>query len=374
MKKYLIYPLTLAAVMLSACSGKEEKADSGKETTVPTVKIERVDSRTVDQLGTYTASVEAQIINNISSNTPNRIKQILVDEGQRVSAGQRVAVLDDVNTFGYETQVDNARANLKNVEVNYNRAVELFKIGGGTKQQVDAMEIQLVNAKNALAQAERTLRNARENMEIVKNGITQRYKELSNTQIRSTIDGMVLDVPIKVGNSVIQANTFNDGTTVATVADMTKMQFQGKIDETDVGKLHEGMPVKLTIGALQNVELDAELEYVAPKATEDNGVIMFEVKAAVRIPEDIFVRAGYSANASIMIQNREGVLALPESTVEFEGDKTYVYFLTSDPDADEQTFERREVAVGLSDGIDIEITEGLIEGDRIRGAKHDSKE
>ena len=152
------------------------------------------------------------------------------------------------------------------------------------------------------------------------------------------------------------------------------MLFQGMIDETDVGKLHEGMPVKLTIGALQNVELDAELEYVAPKATEDNGVIMFEVKAAVRIPEDVFVRAGYSANASIMIQNREGVLALPESTVEFEGDKTYVYFLTSDPDADEQTFERREVAVGLSDGIDIEITEGLIEGDRIRGAKQDSKE
>lgn len=266
-----------------------------------------------------------------------------------------------------ESRVSTAEITLSQTRREHNRTAALHDKGVVSDEEFE-------QSRTALAKAREELRNARENMEIVKNGITQRYKELSNTQIRSTIDGMVLDVPIKVGNSVIQANTFNDGTTVATVADMTKMQFQGKIDETDVGKLHEGMPVKLTIGALQNVELDAELEYVAPKATEDNGVIMFEVKAAVRIPEDVFVRAGYSANASIMIQNREGVLALPESTVEFEGDKTYVYFLTSDPDADEQTFERREVAVGLSDGIDIEITEGLIEGDRIRGAKQDSKE
>ncbi len=225
-----------------------------------------------------------------------------------------------------------------------------------------------------LAKAEEELRNARENMEIVKNGITQRYKDLSNTQIRSTIDGMILDVPIKVGNSVIQANTFNDGTTIATVADMTNMQFQGKVDETDVGKLRSGMPVRLTIGALQDVELDAELEYVAPKATEDNGVIMFEVKAAVSIPEGIFVRAGYSANASVMIENREGVLTLPESTVEFDGGKSYVQVLTSPEGSEEQTFERREVGVGLSDGIDMEITEGVGENDRVRGAKQAVKE
>ena len=185
---------------------------------------------------------------------------------------------------------------------------------------------------------------------------------------------MILDVPIKVGNSVIQANTFNDGTTIATVADMTNMQFQGKVDETDVGKLRSGMPVRLTIGALQDVELDAELEYVAPKATEDNGVIMFEVKAAVSIPEGIFVRAGYSANASVMIENREGVLTLPESTVEFDGGKSYVQVLTSPEGSEEQTFERREVGVGLSDGIDMEITEGVGENDRVRGAKQAVKE
>ena len=205
------------------------------------------------------------------------------------------------------------------------------------------------------------------------NGITSRYKELSNTQIRSTIDGMILDVPIKVGNSVIQANTFNDGTTIASVADMSNMLFRGNVDETDVGKLHEGMPVKLTIGALQNVELDANLEYVSPKATEDNGVIMFEVKAAVKIPADVFVRAGYSANASIVIESREGVLTLPESTVEFEGEKTYVYLLTSAEDIAEQTFDKREVKIGLSDGINIELTEGVTADDKVRGAKEDKK-
>ena len=172
---------------------------------------------------------------------------------------------------------------------------------------------------------------------------------------------------------MVQANTFNDGTTIATVADMSNMQFQGNVDETDVGKLHEGMPVQLTIGALQNVELDARLEYVAPKSTESNGVILFEVKAAVEIPEGVFVRAGYSANASVVIRSREGVLTLPEGCVEFEEGKTYVQVLTGPEDAEEQTFERREVKVGLSDGVNIEITEGVTADDKVRGARIDQK-
>ena len=243
------------------------------------------------------------------------------------------------------------------------------KLGMDMERKYNTVTTYEANAKKKAEE----LQNAKENMEIVKNGITSRYKELSNTQIRSTIDGMILDVPVKVGNSVIQSNTFNDGTTIATVADMSNMLFRGNVDETDVGKLHETMPVKLTIGALQNVELDALLEYVSPKATEDNGVIMFEVKAAVKIPENVFVRAGYSANASIVIQSREGVLTLPESTVEFEGDKTYVYLLTSAEVIAEQTFDKREVKIGLSDGINIELTEGVTADDKVRGAKEDKK-
>jgi len=298
------------------------------------------------------------------------VSDVYKEAGQPVRQGDVIATVKVVPEMGQlssaESRVSVAEITLAQTQREHDRTAALHDKGVVSDEEFE-------QSRAALAKAREELSNARENMEIVKNGITKRYKDLSNTQIRSTIDGMILDVPIKVGNSVIQANTFNDGTTIATVADMTKMQFQGKVDETDVGKLREGMPVKLTIGALQDVELEAELEYVAPKATEDNGVIMFEVKAAVRIPDDVFVRAGYSANASVMIQNREGVLVLPESAVEFEDDKTYVYVLTSPEDADEQTFERREVTIGLSDGISIEIAEGLSDADRIRGDKQETK-
>ncbi|MBD5068264.1 MAG: efflux RND transporter periplasmic adaptor subunit [Alistipes sp.] len=296
------------------------------------------------------------------------VSDVYKEAGESVRKDDVIATVKVVPEMGQlssaESRVSVAEIALAQTRREHNRTEVLHDKGVISDEEYE-------QSRATLAKAEEELRNARENMEIVKNGITKRYKELSNTQIRSTIDGMILDVPIKVGNSVIQANTFNDGTTIATVADMSNMQFQGKVDETDVGKLRSGMPVRLTIGALQDVELDAELEYIAPKATEDNGVIMFEVKAAVSIPEGVFVRAGYSANASVMIRNREGVLTLPESTVEFEDGRSYVYVLTSPEESGEQTFERREVGVGLSDGINMEITQGVSESDRIRGAEQE---
>ncbi len=342
--------------------------------TRPVKTVYEIVQPKVDTLRQYviaTGKVEPRDEVLIKPQISGIVSAVYKEAGQSVRQGDVIATVKVVPEMGQlssaESRVSTAEIALAQTRREHNRTAALHEKGVVSDEEFE-------QSRAALAKAEEELRSARENMEIVKNGITKRYKDLSNTQIRSTIDGMILDVPIKVGNSVIQANTFNDGTTIATVADMTKMQFQGKVDETDVGKLREGMPVKLTIGALQDVELDAELEYVAPKATEDNGVIMFEVKAAVRIPDDVFVRAGYSANASIMIQNREGVLALPESCVEFEGDKTYVQLLTSPEDADEQTFERREVTIGLSDGIDIEIAEGLAETDRVRGAKQENKQ
>ena len=298
------------------------------------------------------------------------VSDVYKEAGQMVRKGEVIATVKVVPEMGQlssaESRVSVAEISLAQVRREYDRTAALHEKGIVSDEETE-------QSRTELAKAEEELRNAQENLEIVKNGITSRYKELSNTQIRSTINGMILDVPVKVGNSVIQSNTFNDGTTIATVADMSNMLFRGNVDETDVGKLHETMPVKLTIGALQNVELDALLEYVSPKATEDNGVIMFEVKAAVKIPENVFVRAGYSANASIVIQSREGVLTLPESTVEFEGDKTYVYLLTSADGAEEQTFDKHEVKIGLSDGINIELTEGVTAESKVRGAREEKK-
>lgn len=291
------------------------------------------------------------------------------EAGQPIRKGEVIATVKVIPEMGQlnsaESRVTVARISLEQTQREFDRTQALHKNGVVANEEFE-------QSRMALDKAKEEMQNAQDNLEIVQNGITSRYKELSNTQIRSTIDGMILDIPVKVGNSVILSNTFNDGTTIATVADMSNMLFRGQVDETDVGKLHEQMPVTLTIGAMQNVTLDALLEYVAPKATEENGVIMFEVKAAVKIPEGIFVRSGYSANASIIIQNREGVLTLPESAVEFEGDKTYVQVFTSTEEAEEQTFDKREVKIGLSDGMNIELTEGVTTEDRVRGNKIDT--
>lgn len=292
------------------------------------------------------------------------ISALHCEAGSRIKKGDVIAtvkVIPEMSSLNSaESRVKQAEINLDQVERQFARAEKLFREKVITLDEYEKGETELLIARE-------DLQNAKDNLEIVRDGITSRNAEISNTQIRSTIDGMILDIPVKVGNSVIQSNTFNDGTTIAVIADMNDMIFRGKVDETDVGKLHEGMPVTLSIGAVQDSKLSAKLEYISPKATTDNNVIMFEVKAAVDPEDDVFVRSGYSANASIMIASSEGVLAVPESVIEFEGDQTYVYVLTSEADAEEQTFDKREVKTGLSDGINIEIKEGLDENEEVRG-------
>ena len=212
---------------------------------------------------------------------------------------------------------------------------------------------------------------AKDNLEIVKEGITKNSASFSSTMIRSTIDGLILDVPVKAGNSVIMSNTFNDGTTIATVANMNDMIFRGNIDETEVGRIHEQMPIKLTIGALQNLTFNAILEYISPKGVETNGANQFEIKAAITIPDSVQIRSGYSANAEIVLQRANQVLAVPESTIEFNGDSTFVYIMTDS--VPEQKFQRTQVTAGMSDGIKIEIKKGITAQDKIRGAEKKDK-
>ena len=219
--------------------------------------------------------------------------------------------------------------------------------------------------RQALRQAQEEVRAAGDNLEVVRDGVSKRSANSSSTLIRSTVSGIILDIPVKVGNTVILSNTFNDGTTIATVANMNDLIFRGNIDETEVGSLVTGMAMKITVGALQNEKLRANLEYISPKAVESNGANQFELKAAVTGLGRTRLRSGYSANAEIVLAQASHVLTVPESSIEFTGGSTYVYVIKGR--GEQQTYERRKVTTGLSDGINIEIKQGLTTKDRVRG-------
>lgn len=217
----------------------------------------------------------------------------------------------------------------------------------------------------ALAQAKAELNAAEDAYSIVKEGVSKTNAKESNTLVRATITGLVLDVPVKVGSSVIQANTMNDGTTVATVADMNNLIFEGKVDETEVGLLSVGQPMSISIGALPDLKLDAVIELIAPKGTETNGANTFEIKAAIKVPSGDTLRAGYSANATVSLSKVSDVLTIPESVIEWEGDSTFVYVLTDS--LPEQKFERKAIRTGTSDGINIHVTDGIEKTQLLRG-------
>jgi len=323
---------------------------------------------TVETKTVATGNVEPRYEVLIKPQISGIISELLKEAGQMVKEGEiiaRIKVIPEmVQLNSAESRVNVAEISLKQVEETFKRDEALFGQGIVAREDFEISQANYLRAKE-----ERD--NAQSALEIIRDGIAKNSKVASTTQIRSTITGMILDVPVKVGNSVIQSNNFNDGTTIATVADMSDMIFRGNVDETEIGRINEGMPIKLTVGAMESRTFDAMLEYVSPKGVEKNGAIQFEIKAAVTIPEDAFIRAGYSANAEIVLKRAENVLTVPESTVQFQGDSVFVQLLKQEKT--EQIFEKQPIKVGLSDGIKIEVTEGLTESDRIRGAAIDPK-
>jgi HlyD family secretion protein len=219
--------------------------------------------------------------------------------------------------------------------------------------------------KQALQQAKEEKVAAIDALQVVRDGVSKSNASASSTLIRSTISGRILDIPVKVGNMVILSNNFNDGTTIASVANMNDLIIRGNIDETEVGQLVNDMPMKITIGALQDLKFDAALEYISPKAVESNGANQFEIKAAVKLAEGGKIRSGYSANAEIVLSSANKVLSVPESAIEFSGDSTFVYVIKGE--GKEKTYERTQVTTGLSDGVNIEIKKGLTVKDKVRG-------
>ena len=322
-----------------------------------TPKTENIQKTTI-----ITGKIEPRNEVNIKPQISGIISELYKEPGDVVNAGDVIAkvkvIPDMAQLSSAEMRVRLAEINLKQAQTDFQREENLFNQKLVSADEFDKIKVALSQAKHEKAAAQDAL-------EVVRDGVSSSNAKASSTLIRSTISGVILDIPVKVGNSVILSNTFNDGTTIATVANMKDLIFRGNIDETEVGKLVSGMNMKITIGALQDLKFDANLEYISPKAVESNGANLFEIKAAVKLTEDGKIRAGYSANAEIVLAKADKVLSIPESAIEFSGDSTFVYVIKGEGKG--KTYERTAVTTGLSDGVNIEIKKGITAKDKVRG-------
>ena len=318
--------------------------------------------KNIEKTTIVTGSVEPRDQVLIKPQISGIISDLYKHAGDKVTKGEviaKVKVIPEMSSLNSaENRVRLAKISIDQAKRDMDRNDKLYK--DKLVSSEDAEKTRL-----AYRQAKEELLSSEDNLNIVKEGISKSNANYSTTLIRSTIDGLILDVPVKVGNSVVMSNTFNDGTTIATVANMSDLIFKGNIDETEVGNIHEGMPVKITIGALQNRVFTANLEYISPEVITTNGANQFEIKAAVNIPAGIKMRAGYSANAEIVLQHADNVITVPEGAVEFRNDSTFVYILQKNTQP--QVFKRRPVTVGISNGIDIEIKHGLKLHEKVKG-------
>jgi len=329
--------------------------------------IIEVKTGTIEKKTVATGKVEPRDEILIKPQVSGIISKVMVEAGDKVKAGDVIAVVKVVpemsSLSSAESALNMALINLEKSQIEYDRQTTLYKSGVISKEDFENADTQLKRCKE---EAE----SAQDRLDIIKDGISKKFAQYSNTHVRTTITGTVLDVPVKVGNSVIQANTFNDGTTIASVANMNDIIFKGKVDETEVGRIKHGMSIELSIGALQDQTFDAVLEYISPKGIEENGANLFEIKAAVTVPDSVFIRAGYSSNAKITLEKSEDVIVIPESAVEFKTDTAFVRIIISETP---QKFEKRNVKLGLSDGINIEIKDGITIGDKLRGGKRNNE-
>jgi HlyD family secretion protein len=286
------------------------------------------------------------------------IETLYVQPGDKVKDGDLVAKIriipDMVTLNNAENRVSMARIRLQNSERELKRNRELLAEGVVSEAVFRQFELEQASARQELEAAQ-------DNLELIRKGTTEKSGTTSNTLVRATIRGMVLEVPLEEGDSVIESNTFNEGTTIASIADMDELVFDGKVDESEVGKIRTGMTLVLTIGAVEGATFEAELEHIAPKGVEENGAIQFEVRAALKKNDDFVIRANYSASADIVLDRRDEVMAINENLLQFDGDKPYVEVETNP-----QSFEKRFIETGLSDGIHIEIVSGLSPEERIK--------
>lgn len=330
-----------------------------KPTVYSTVKPEVT---TLERTTVLTGTIEPRDEINIKPQIAGIISEILVEPGDKVKEGDilaKIKVIPDASQLSSaQTRVDNANISLTDAQQKYDRARTLYDRKVISREEYET-------AETTLRQAKKELEAAHDSYNIVREGVSRYNATEANTMVRATVSGIVLDVPVKVGSSVIQSNTFNDGTTIAVIADMTDLIFLGKVDETEVGMLKPGMTMEVTIGALDTFKPTAVLEYISPKGSTTTGANTFEIKAAIEAPDSISLRAGYSANARVRLSGADNIIAIPESAIEWAGDTTYVYVMTDS--LPEPKYEKRRITTGLSDGLRIEVKEGVDTTQVLRG-------
>lgn len=286
------------------------------------------------------------------------LAELYVEPGRLVKLGDplgKISIIPDA------MQVNNAQSSVRTAQIAFDNARrELERNEALFKQGVVAeAELQRFRTDFALRQQELTV--AGSTLQLVREGQTRAQGKSSTLIVTATAPGTVIDVPVKEGFSVIQANSFNAGTTVAVIADMDDMIFDGRVDEAEVAKIKEGMKLAIKVGAIEKDKLEGTLEYIAPKGKEIDGAIQFEIKAAVKQKPGIQIRANYSANADIVLDEKRQVLAVREALIQYDSGKPYIEVETAP-----QTFTRRDVKLGLSDGIKVEVLEGVKPADKLK--------
>ena len=310
----------------------------------------------------------------IKSNISGVIEEVYIEAGEYINSGDLIAkirVIPNVSSLTSaknsiatsQTALETAQINFKTQQANYDRQKALFEKGVISANDFESINNTYLQTKQSLEQARINLTSAQQNYDIIKTGTTSGLGNIAQTLVRATISGMVLDVPVKEGNQVIEANNFNEGTSIASLADVKKMIFEGKVDESEVGKIKEGLPLEITVGAIDNRKFDAVLDYIAPKGLAENGAIQFEIKGSIKSIDSTFIRAGLSANASIILDKAENVLAIREALVQYDREtkKPFVEVEVGD-----QKFERKDLELGISDGIFVEVKKGIAKTDKIK--------
>lgn len=335
-----------------------------------TYQLVNPSNETIERTTVLTGKIEPRDEIEIKPQISGIISEILVEPGDQVTNGQIIAKIkvipDATQLSSAENRIRVAQISLEQSRLTFERTKALYEKKYESREKYETDLAAYNRAKEEVDQAKDQLR-------IVREGVSAFDTQGSNTLIRSTVTGLVLEVPVKVGSSVIQSNTFNDGTTIAKIADMTDLIFKGKIDETEVDKLSEGMPVTISVGAIQGSSYPAVIEKIAPIATDENGTNTFEVKAALSGEDVRNLRAGYSANATVTLERVENVLSVPENVIEYQADSTFVYVLKS-AEGEDQDFRRVKVVTGLSDGMKVELKEAgnITVKTKLRGMKADA--